>query len=133
MHSPDDPLEPIIPSMTSPAPREIPKRLCLPSHLTTSSPVPSIIVASIEPVPSVGSIRMFWMTPATRTRSRGLTSSILVVPSIVDAQWRRLSARRTSGGWANLLKNPGGGVTLGKYGSIAAALNDASEGAKLCT
>jgi hypothetical protein len=36
-----------------------------PSHLAAIWPVPSVIVASIEPVPSRGSMRMLRTTPAT--------------------------------------------------------------------
>lgn len=113
-------LFPGVPSMTRPMPSRKPDNEERPSHRATIWSVPSMIVASTDPPVSVGSIRMFWTTPATLHRSRAVTDEIGRTPSIVDDQRRRLSARLSSGGIEALRKRSDNHDTVQKYGSIPA-------------
>src|SRR5919106_832329 len=79
------------------------------------------MVASIVPVPSLGSILMFWTTPATRFCFRASAWAMGVTPGSVPAHALRFSARISAAGresFSSTRLNSAMGV---KYGSIAGA------------
>ncbi len=114
----------MIPSIISPVPSVIPDIVGRPSHFAITSPVPSMMVASMDPPPSLGSIRMFWMTPATLNLFRASKSAIGVVSARESRHERRVSARTSSGGREMFSKARHIPATMAKYGSIARVLSD---------
>src|SRR5919106_2956527 len=79
------------------------------------------MVASIVPVPSLGSILMFWTTPATRFCFRASAWAMGVTPGSVPAHALRFSARISAAGRESFSSTRLKSAMGVKYGSIARA------------